>query len=78
VPATISRGFRFAQFGLRLLYRAALGASVCMNREDAMTKEDVERLWFVRFVTALMICALAVGAVPILKNTFFPSQQARR
>jgi hypothetical protein len=25
-----------------------------------------------------MICALAVGAVPILKNTFFPSQQARR
>jgi hypothetical protein len=49
-----------------------------MNREDAMTKEDVERLWFVRFVTALMICALAVGAVPILKNTFFPSQQARR
>jgi hypothetical protein len=54
------------------------GASVSMNREDAMTREQVERLWFVRFATALMVCAIAVGTVPLLKNTFFPTQQARR
>jgi hypothetical protein len=43
-----------------------------------MPQEQIERLWFVRFVSVLMVCCIAIGVVPILKNTFFPSAQTRR
>ena len=42
-----------------------------------MNREQVERQWFLRAVMVLMVAALTVGAVPIIKNTFFPVEKSR-
>jgi hypothetical protein len=41
-------------------------------------QEAVERLWFRRVVTVLMVGMISVGAVPIIKNTLFPVQKTNR
>jgi hypothetical protein len=43
-----------------------------------MTQEQIEREWFRKIVTVLLLGALTVGAVPILKNTFFPVVKTNR
>ena len=43
-----------------------------------MTQEQVEREWFKKVATILLLAALTVGVVPILKNTFFPVARANR
>ncbi|MEI8152354.1 MAG: hypothetical protein WCG92_12230 [Hyphomicrobiales bacterium] len=43
-----------------------------------MTQEEVERNWFRKIVSVLLVGALCIGAVPILKNTFFPAEKSRR
>ena len=43
-----------------------------------MTQEQVERQWFVKIATVLLLCTLTVGVVPILKNTFFPVAKTNR
>ena len=42
-----------------------------------MTQEEIERVWFRKIATVLMLGALIFGAVPILKNTFFPVEKSR-
>ena len=46
--------------------------------EDAMSQEQIEREWFRKIVTVLLLGLLTFGAVPIVKNTFFPAEKARR
>jgi len=43
-----------------------------------MEQEQVERLWFRRIVSAIMLTAIAVGAVPVIKNMMFPVQKTNR
>ena len=43
-----------------------------------MTQEQVEREWFVKIVTVLLLGLLIFGAVPIVKSTFFPAEKSRR
>jgi hypothetical protein len=49
-----------------------------MAQKDAMTQEEVERQWFRKIVSVLLLGLLTFGAVPILKNTFFPVEKSRR
>jgi hypothetical protein len=49
-----------------------------MAQKDAMTQEEVERQWFRKIVSVLLLGLLTFGAVPILKNTFFPVERSRR
>ncbi len=42
-----------------------------------MQREALERLWFVRGVTVLMVLAISVGAVPVMKNFMFPVEKIR-
>ena len=62
---------------------AALGhrdqQSLCLAflKEDAMQQENVERKWFVRFATVLMILGISFGSLPIIKNTLFPIAKTR-
>jgi hypothetical protein len=49
-----------------------------MAQKDAMTQEEVERQWFRKIVAVLLLGLLTFGAVPILKNTFFPVEKSRR
>ena len=46
--------------------------------EDAMNQEQIEREWFRKIVSVLLLGLLAFGAVPIVKNTFFPVEKSRR
>ena len=46
--------------------------------EDAMNQEQVEREWFRKIVSVLLLGLLTFGAVPIVKNTFFPAEKSRR
>ena len=41
-------------------------------------QEQVERVWFRKIATVLLLAALTVGGVPIAKNTFFPAEKASR
>jgi hypothetical protein len=41
-------------------------------------KEAIERVWFRRVMTVLMVGMIAVGAVPIVKNAMFPVQKTNR
>ena len=43
-----------------------------------MNREQVERKWFRRIASVLMLAALTFGAVPIVKNTFFPAEKSGR
>jgi hypothetical protein len=43
-----------------------------------MAQEQVEREWFRKIATVLLLGALIVGVVPILKNTFFPVAKTNR
>ena len=43
-----------------------------------MDQEQVERLWFRRVVSVIMVAAIAVGAIPVMKNTFFPVARSNR
>jgi hypothetical protein len=43
-----------------------------------MTQEQVERQWFRRIVTVLLLGLLTFGAVPIVQNTLFPAEKSRR
>ena len=60
---------------------AALGhrdqQSLCLAffKEDALQQEKVERKWFVRFATVLMILGISFGALPIIKTHSFPSRR---
>lgn len=40
-------------------------------------REVVERQWFRRLATVLMIGMISVGALPLLKNAVFPTQKIR-
>jgi hypothetical protein len=42
-----------------------------------MTQEQIERLWFRKIAAVVLLGALIFGAVPILKNTFFPVERSR-
>ena len=42
-----------------------------------MQQEQVEREWFIWIVTAVMLVCISVGAVPVLKSTFFPVEKTR-
>ncbi len=46
--------------------------------QAAMTQEATERMWFRRIVTALMVCAITYGAVPVIKQSLFPAEKSRR
>jgi hypothetical protein len=66
-----------------VLHCTAVGAETTLLAsrliwEDAMTQEQVERVWFRKIVTVLLLGALTVGAVPILKNMFFPVVKTNR
>jgi hypothetical protein len=50
----------------------------CFIWEDAMSQEQIEREWFRKIVTVLLLGLLTFGAVPIVKNTFFPAEKSRR
>ena len=50
----------------------------CVIWEDVMNQEQIEREWFRKIVSVLLCGLLLVGAVPILKNTFFPVEKSRR
>jgi len=39
--------------------------------------DEIQRQWFVRFAIVLMSVALLIGAVPLLKSTFFPVEKSR-
>ena len=43
-----------------------------------MTQEEVERDWFRKIVSVLLLALLTFGAVPIVKNTFWPAEKSRR
>ena len=43
-----------------------------------MNQEQVEREWFRKIVSVLLLGLLTFGAVPIVKNTFFPAEKSRR
>ena len=43
-----------------------------------MTQEVIEREWFRKIVAVLLLGLLTFGAVPIVKNTFFPAEKAQR
>jgi hypothetical protein len=43
-----------------------------------MDREQIERRWFVRFVTVLMVAAIMVGAAPVAKSIIFPAEKSRR
>lgn len=40
-------------------------------------QEQVERTWFRRVVSVLMVVGISIGAVPIIKNTLFPVAKVR-
>lgn len=40
-------------------------------------REEIERTWFRRVVMVLMVGMIAVGAVPLIKNTLYPIQRNR-
>jgi cytochrome c oxidase assembly protein Cox11 len=42
-----------------------------------MEREQVERMWFRRVVIVMMVVGMSFGAVPLLKNTFFPVAKVR-
>jgi hypothetical protein len=42
-----------------------------------LEREQVERNWFIRFAAVLMVGMIAVGALPLLKNTLFPVERIR-
>jgi hypothetical protein len=46
--------------------------------EDAMPREELEKLWFLRFVSVLMVGMICVGALPVLKNALFPIERTNR
>ena len=49
-----------------------------MQKVAAETQEQVERRWFRRVATALMVGMILVGAVPLIKTTLFPVQRTNR
>ena len=49
-----------------------------MQKVEVERKEAIERIWFRRVVTVLMVGMISVGAVPILKNAMFPVQKTNR
>jgi len=49
-----------------------------MQNVVAETQEEVERRWFRRVATVLMIGTILIGAVPIVKNTLFPVERTNR
>ena len=42
------------------------------------TQEEIERKWFRRVATVLMVGTILIGAVPIVKNTLFPVERTNR
>jgi hypothetical protein len=42
-----------------------------------LEREEVERNWFIRVAAVLMVGMIAVGALPLLKNTLFPVERVR-
>ena len=42
-----------------------------------LEREEVERKWFRHVATVLMVGMIAVGALPLLKNTLFPVERIR-
>jgi hypothetical protein len=40
-------------------------------------REEVERYWFRAIVTVMMLGAIAIGAVPVVKSTFFPAPKSQ-
>jgi hypothetical protein len=68
---------RFAvSFCPALLLGSAFGEYEMQDK--AVEKEQVERIWFLRVATVLMIGMIAVGAVPIIKNALFPVEKTNR
>jgi len=49
-----------------------------MQKVAVQTQEEVERKWFRRVATVLMIGTILIGAVPIVKNTLFPVDRTNR
>ena len=43
-----------------------------------MNQEQVEREWFRKIVSVLLLGLLAFGAVPIVKSTVFPAEKSKR
>lgn len=40
-------------------------------------QEDVERLWFRRVISAVLLVTLTWGSVPLIKNFIYPTQTRR-
>jgi hypothetical protein len=49
-----------------------------MQKVEVEQKEAIERMWFRRVVTVLMVGMISIGAVPIMKNALFPVQKTNR
>jgi hypothetical protein len=45
---------------------------------QSVEREIIERQWFRRLATILMIGMICVGAVPLVKNALFPVQRTNR
>ena len=43
-----------------------------------MTKEQIERAWFRKIVSVLLLGLLTFGAVPIVKGMVFPAEKSKR
>ena len=43
-----------------------------------LDREAVERSWFLRIATVLMVATISVGALPLIKNALFPVERANR
>lgn len=48
-----------------------------MQLTEREQKDAVERMWFRRIVTLLMVGMISVGAIPVIKNTLYPVQRNR-
>ena len=48
-----------------------------MQKVEVERKEAIERIWFRRVVTVLMVGMIAVGALPLLKSALFPVERVR-
>jgi hypothetical protein len=48
-----------------------------MQNVVAETQEDVERKWYRRVATVLMVGTILIGAVPLVKTALFPVERNR-